>query len=317
MGGSIGVDSQLGRGSEFWFTLELERSAVDPACASSQLPQLEGVRVLLLDDHDTNLDILDTHCRNWHMLPTRTASMVAAERAIDKHPCPFDLAILDMHLPDGNGLDLARAIRSRPHTDNLKIVLLSSASHDVDPALRHKLGISACLTKPLRASALRDALGALFPQGTLLMPLLQPRAEELADLKDVEILLVEDNSVNLEVGLSMLDALGCAVTTASNGVEALDEMRHRQFAVVLMDCQMPKMDGFEATRQRRQLEHAENLEPATIIALTANAVAGDRERCLAAGMDDYLSKPFTLDQIREMLLQWRVREPGFASSATA
>ena len=151
----------------------------------------------------------------------------------------------------------------------------------------------------------------------MLMPIIQPPSEDAADLEGVDVLLVEDNPVNLEVGLSMLDALGCTVTTAGNGVEALDEMRRRQFAVVLMDCQMPEMDGFEATRQRRQLEGSEKLEPATIIALTANAVAGDRERCLGVGMDDYLTKPFTLEQIREMLLRWRVRETRFASSATA
>jgi len=222
-----------------------------------------------------------------------------------------------MNLPDGNGLELAEEIRQVHSEDNLKIMLLSSAARDVEPATRQQLGIYACLPKPLRSSVLHQTVGSMFPESPISTMRPDETTESEAGLHGLDVLLVEDNPVNLEVGLGMLEKLGCAITTAGNGREALQAMQDRRFDVVLMDCQMPEMDGFEATRERRRIEREDRLEPAVIVALTANAVAGDRERCLAAGMDDYLAKPFTLNQIGEMLQRWGMSGPELASSATA
>jgi CheY-like chemotaxis protein len=187
----------------------------------------------------------------------------------------------------------------------------------VDQEIREALGIAACLPKPLRGAALHQTVGSLFPESAAHpLPTEQPE-EPCEGLDALDVLLVEDNPVNLEVGMGMLEKLGCRITTAGNGREALGAMQEHRFDVVLMDCQMPEMDGFDATRERRRIERADRLEPAVIIALTANAVSGDRERCLAAGMDDYLAKPFTLVQISEMLRRWSTSRPALASSATA
>ena len=313
MGGEVGVDSVAGKGSTFWFTVQME--AVPQKTGTLSSGALRGLRVLVVDDNATNREILEHQCRAAGVEPVCTDSGLSALQILASTQKAFDVVVLDMHMPDMNGLDVAREIRRRyPGADEPKLVALSSVGYSVDAQTLHDLRISAWLRKPIRQSdfhrCLAGATGMAIEKNqaaAMGIPTVTPRIH-------AHVLLVEDNMVNQLVASEMLASLGCQVEIANNGLQALEALRHGAFDIVLMDCHMPEMDGYQATREWRRLETGATRLP--IVALTANALDGDREICIAAGMDDYLSKPFKREQLAKILSRF-VGSPTNANAGTA
>jgi CheY-like chemotaxis protein len=298
MGGAIGVDSEAGRGSTFWFTVKL---GVQPQ-ALRVIPRrvdLAGRRALIVDDNQTNREILEGQLNTWRV---STASAVDGESALAllrsnaRTGQPFDFALLDMQMPGMSGFELARSISADPALTGLKMLVLTSMGSIPPFAETVAAGVSACLPKPVQQGELHEAIASLFGMGKprAAVPPASPKLEP--EPKSLRILLAEDNVVNQSVARMQLARLGYKVEIVADGRAALDAVQAHPYDMVLMDCQMPEMDGYEATRQIRAWEQmrratGEKFPPLLIIAMTASAMAGDREACLAAGMDDYVSKP--------------------------
>jgi PAS domain S-box-containing protein len=307
MQGQIGVDSRVGRGSTFWFTAVFERQ---PTSAPDQHPKhaLLQRRILVVDDTAANREILDDHLRSWGAIPVLTASASEALTQLRQAAAqqPFELAILDFQMPDMDGMQLAHAIRADPHLAALPLLMLTSVGYDAGaPGVP---AVDGWVTKPVRKTLLQQAILGLLRTGHRAPG---PRPDPVspvpvtADCRSVRLLLVEDTPVNRDVASGMLEILGHSVDAVENGRLAVEAVARERFDLILMDCQMPEMDGFTATATIRQQERtAVDHRHTPIIALTANAMEGDRARCLAAGMDDYLAKPFTLAQLREILARW-------------
>jgi signal transduction histidine kinase/CheY-like chemotaxis protein/ligand-binding sensor domain-containing protein len=303
MGGRMWVESEEGRGSTFHFTIHTEAAASKPLPYFSGVrTHLTGKRMLIVDDNSTNRGILTKLAQNWGLAPRTAESGPAALQLVDSGET-FDVAIIDMQMPDMDGVQLGRELQKRPSSEKLPMVLLSTVS--MHNQMRENL-FAACLTKPARASQIFDAIAGIFPfeedapksQGghdpTVVAPAAVPTRNE-------RILLAEDNVVNQKVALHMLARLGYrAADIAANGVETLAAVRRQRYDIVLMDVQMPEMDGFEATK-RMVKEFPSRQDRPWIIALTANAMQGDRELCLHAGMDDYVSKPLRLNELSAAL----------------
>ena len=334
MDGQIGLYSEAGRGTLFWFELPLRKQDSDAPPVLPRAERLQGLRVLVVDDNASNREILAHQLDAWGIQCTGVAGGQQALQALQQTAPPaFDLALLDSHMPGMDGFELARAIRRDARWAKLPLVMLASASVGADHPDRRNAGITCTLNKPVRQTDLRDAIAtALRPRPATLADA-APRSEATAlpssppTFKQAtatpltaapwspaegapagfggRVLVVEDNPVNQQVAAAMLGSLGVAHALADNGRIALDRLGQERFDLILMDCQMPEMDGFEATAQIRARQR-EGLLPGKlpIIALTANAVEGDRERCLAAGMDDYLSKPFTRERLAAALGRW-------------
>lgn len=306
MGGEIGVDSAPGVGSRFHFTAALPL-AID-AITDLQPAGLAGNRALIVDDNATNREILQRHLQDWGVDASEAASgsdaLEAIRRAADD---PYDVILLDLHMPILDGLATARGIRTMPGGEDVAIVILSSMTGDVSRSDWEAVGVSVTLTKPVRQRQLYECLDVLL-RGTGALRALRIAAAEESSVVETgprrRVLLVEDNAVNQAVARSMLDQLHCEVLTANNGREALELLALHDVELVLMDCQMPEMDGLTATRVIRQREAQASSTRTPIIALTANALSGDRERCLEAGMDDYLAKPFGIAQLRAAIDKW-------------
>jgi signal transduction histidine kinase/CheY-like chemotaxis protein len=312
MGGQIGLESTPGSGSTFWFSLPLERSEERPGPLPTPRGELSGRSVLIVDDNATNRTILERQLTGWGMHTAAAADGPAGLRMLRAAILtgrPFDLAVLDLQMPDVDGLDLALQIRAEPALARLPMVMLTSVGlHGREAALR-QTGITAALTKPVRQPQLLEALLAAL-SGRIGDPMPARRAATHVE-QPVErpwpgarlrALVAEDNPVNQRVAVRMLERLGIGADVASNGYEAVQSFSRQPYAVVLMDCQMPELDGFEATARIRAREGSGRRTP--IIAMTASAMRGDRERCLAAGMDDYLAKPVTIDNLRTALKRW-------------
>jgi two-component system sensor histidine kinase/response regulator len=336
MGGRIGVDNALTQGSIFWFTVTFDKRRVDPDEPGFSLTALQGQRVLIVDEHPASCAKLADQLKAWQLTCDSVGdSMVALGRLADAASLgqPYDIAILDMDLARTSGLSLAAAIRAETATRATRIVLLSDDRLAADPVQRREAGVAYQLIKPVRAGDLFECI-ASRPRGAPLPALTAPavRAEAIpatppasgqrvADTASKpgqrHVLLAEDNPVNVEVATAMLDSLGLSVHCARNGAEALQAARERHYDVVLMDCQMPVMDGMAATAEIRRLERdSTGGRSLPIIAITANALQGDRETCLAAGMDDYLSKPFTQAQLSSLLARWmKMPAPPLPASA--
>ena len=302
MGGEIALHSSPGEGSTFQFAVPFDEAAVPVAnaanaanAAHASTPRLVGMRVLIVDDNAVNRQILETQLTRWRMKPVvvpggQAALDALAAAARDRNP--FGLVLLDAQMPDLDGFDVAAEIGKRPELAGSTIMMLSSSGEYGNASRCRELGISAYLTKPVKQSDLFDAMcrlveGSMPAQADVAAPPPLPAATAARRLR---ILLAEDNVVNQRVAVGLLTRRGHQVTVANNGLEALAALERQSFDVVLMDVQMPEMGGFEASAAIRSRER-ETGGHLRIVAMTAHAMSGDRERCLAAGMDGYLPKP--------------------------
>ena len=301
MGGEMWVQSEVGKGSTFSFSIHVEfvPARPRPFLAGPKL-HLSDRRMLIVDDNATNRRILTTVVGGWGMVPRAAHSPQEALQWIrgGEH---FDVGILDMQMPEMDGVMLAREVRQLPNGEGLPLVLLSSIGQR--EVISEKQLFAAALTKPVKPSQLFDVLAGLFtePAASVVAPsrlMPRPRGDRLTD--SVRLLLAEDNVVNQKVALHMLAALGYRADLAANGLEVLEALRRQHYDIVLMDVQMPEMDGLEAARQIVATEPDRTKRP-WIIAITANAIQGDREVCLEAGMDDYISKPVRKDEMADAL----------------
>jgi signal transduction histidine kinase/DNA-binding response OmpR family regulator/HPt (histidine-containing phosphotransfer) domain-containing protein len=315
MGGAIGVDNAAGhpdrQGSVFWFTVSFDKRRVDPDAPGGQQHGLDGMRVLVVDEDETTRIALERHLAAWDLACEGAASARAALDRLGTRARagqPFDAAIINMELTQSSGLLLASTIKADPLTRPTRIILLSPERVAADPVQRREAGVAYQLIEPARAADLFACLGTrprgvTAPAAQFLPPPRPAGGEATARVR--RVLLAEDNPVNVEVARAMLESLGLQAQVAQNGLEALEAVRSKTFEAVLMDCQMPVMDGFAATSEiRREEQDAGRPRTLPIIAITANALQGDREACLAAGMDDYLSKPFTQAQLAGVIGRW-------------
>jgi signal transduction histidine kinase/DNA-binding response OmpR family regulator/HPt (histidine-containing phosphotransfer) domain-containing protein len=298
MGGKIGVDSEEGKGSTFWVTARLEkRDIARPKRRDTQFDP-RGLRVLAVDDNTTNREIIRTQLESWLLRADVASSAKQAMELLHEASSagdPYRFAILDMHMPEVDGATLARQIKADPATKGVLLISLSSIGDHISPQMMEQLGFSACLTKPAVPSFLYDSivdcLASDKPRGKrddwgIPLPVKTLR------LDGGVCLLAEDNEINRMVASELLEQAGAVCEIAVDGREALDKALQRKFDFILMDCQMPELDGFEATRKLREAEAAAgDGYRRIVIALTANAIKGDRELCLAAGMDGYVTKP--------------------------
>jgi signal transduction histidine kinase/DNA-binding response OmpR family regulator len=301
MGGTIDVASQLGEGSTFRFDIPLEEAHRDEESREISFQSLAGTRVLVVDDNATNRRVIQHNLAAWRMHTDEAATAaeaLATMREAASAGTRYDLVITDMHLPQMNGVVLSRLIKSDRDLEGAHIIVLSSMSNRLEPGIMRVVGIDACLTKPVKQSALFDAIATSLAGTVLRNAPPQPR-EARAMRSDVRVLVAEDNPVNQKVALRQLQRLGFAADAVANGIEAVEAVSRAPYMLLLMDVQMPEMDGLTATREIRRREGDGSHIP--IVALTANAMAGDRERCLAAGMDDYLSKPIDEHELARVL----------------
>ncbi len=302
MGGTIGVDSTLDRGSTFWFELPLGEAALDEATREHSLQSLAEARVLVVDDNATNRRIVLHNLAAWKMHTGEAASGAEALTLLREAAAagaPYDLVLTDMNLPQMNGVMLSRLIKCDRTLEATHIIVLSSMAQKLEVPIMRVVGIDECLSKPVKQSALFDAIARSLSGAVREAAPAAPVAAE-AVRTDVRVLVAEDNPVNQKVAVRQLEKLGFAADAVGNGMEAIEAIvGNRQrggYAIVLMDIQMPEMDGLTATRELRQRG-----VQLPIVALTANALAGDRERCLEAGMDDYLSKPIVETELARVL----------------
>jgi PAS domain S-box-containing protein len=318
MGGRIEVDSEPGRGSTFLFTASLGVSSyVDEAVSKGPDPLPQDLAVLVVDDNPTARVILADTVNSLGWTGNAVGSGGAAVELFRKasEGLPAHVVLMDWHMPDMDGLEACQRIRDASRSAAPPVLIMVSAfGRDQMIRRSRELGVQpdAFLDKPITASTLHDTVAALYAsgQGQALAPRHLPEHDRprVAALAGVRILVVEDNPVNLLVAREILVKMGAEVEGAANGLEALRWFDHEDvhFDIILMDVQMPEMDGYQATRRLRQNPRGRDLP---IIAITANAMASDREKCLAAGMNDYIAKPFDIDQIGEMLLRWIGRKP--------
>jgi PAS domain S-box-containing protein len=324
MGGEIGVESTPGKGSTFWFTVRLERQSTEPQTGFSRPADLRGLYALIVDDNLTNRLILHQQLASWEITADTALDGPQALymlRAAAAQGRPYDFALLDFQMPMMDGLELARAIRADASLAAIKLLLLTSAGQPSESQRAYEAGVDAYLTKPVRQAHLFDCLTTIMGKMPRTRPIFTPHITprippEPTTRSRLPILVAEDNVVNQKLAARLLAKLGYRADVVANGKEAVAALARIPYAAVLMDCQMPEMDGFEATRAIREKEallaaqltvHATPAPHVPIIAMTANAMQGDKEKCLEAGMDDYISKPIKPEELKATLARWTAR----------
>ncbi|HET7795315.1 MAG TPA: response regulator [Rhizobacter sp.] len=311
MGGKLLLESELANGSRFWFALPMRLVPDAPTLTDREAAALHGLQVLVVDDNPTNLDILRHQLTAWGLRVDTATNGLQALDLLQHRPVVHDLAILDVHMPEMNGLALSERIRANTKFDEMKIIMLSSAGLDIPSVGLARLGLSRWLSKPVRKLELRRALIDLLAHTEVAPhPVASPAVPAPVASRNARILLAEDHPVNQEVAAQMLRMAGYEVLVVGDGDEAVQAARDGVFDLVLMDCLMPGTDGFEATARLREHERSQGTDEAQrlpIVALTANAMKGDVEACLAAGMDDYVAKPFTQEQLVRIIERRRRR----------
>ena len=312
MGGTIGVESREGQGTTFWFTALFEKQAAADQIDMENWADLKGVRVLVVDDHEVNRFLLTSHLRSWECICEEAIdarSALTKLRGASQKGEPYQAALLDMVMPDMNGESLGIWIKNDPALKETVLIMITSLGLRGDALRLRKLGFAGFLTKPVRQAHLHDCLALAL--GRTKQPE-EGKDEELitrhtlADLQKTRfrILVAEDNPTNQQVALSLLSKLGYQADVVSNGSEALTKLQINSYDLILMDCQMPLIDGYEAARMIRNSDPALFNPRIPIIAMTAHALKGDREKCLQAGMNDYLSKPITTPDLMAALDRW-------------
>ncbi len=331
MDGEIGVTSHVGRGSVFWFTLRLAKQSEQKDIVPR--PSLKGLRLCCVDDNATNRYLLMRYAQDWGMdcvVASTPAEGLAILQGHVMRGKPFDVCIVDGHMPGMDGFALARAIKADSSLADVKLMLLTSVGQRGDGATARKAGFGAYLTKPIRKNQLYEGLAMLMGEMDESSVIEPPHLVTRHSLKDHQrrkgerILVADDHRVNQELAVLMLEKLGYRADVVASGAEAVEAYNRISYDLILMDCQMPEMDGYEATRKIREMENekregegerrenSENFSSGVsrfpshvpIIAMTANAMQGDREKCLSAGMDDYISKPVKPQQLAEVVDKW-------------
>jgi two-component system sensor histidine kinase/response regulator len=312
MDGTIGVESAPGQGSTFWFTARLLKQSTRAYDQPNPDLLLHRLRVLIVDDNATNRAILHHQLATWGMSDETAANSheaLAALHSAAASGAPFSVALLDMQMPEVDGLALAAAIKADPALVSTRLVLMTSVGWPIDNEMLRAAGVARCLSKPAKQSQLFDCLATVMCAASeSAVP--APSAAADHDSSDVasgqpvrgRVLVAEDNVVNQRVALHQIRRLGYSADAVADGLEAIHALSQVPYDVVLMDCQMPNLDGYAATAIIREREGASRRTP--IVALTAHALQGDREKCLSAGMDDYLSKPVNRHELRAVLERW-------------
>ncbi len=323
MGGEMRVESTPGMGSTFWFAVRFDKAEAEADAEPVFRNQLQAVRVLIVGREATTRATLNAQITNWGMT---SCSVETPEQALDAltqaagSSTPFQVLIVDSALPGTGAVSLAKKIKANAALSDARIVMLMPVGRHGDMRELRQAGVLLCLSKPVRQSALYNGLlGIMTGSGEPAADpnRVEPAAPTVKRNNRGRLLLAEDNAVNQQVALAILKIEGYQVTVAKNGVEAVEAYGKSSFDAILMDCHMPEMDGFEATRNIRQIQKQDSLKRIPIIALTANAMQQDRDECLNAGMDDHLSKPYTRLQMRAILDRWLPPAADAAPAARA
>jgi CheY-like chemotaxis protein len=304
MHGRVWAESEIDKGSKFHFTVRLRLGDKKQSCIGfPRFDSMKNLRVLLVDDNDTNRRILELTLEQWGMHPVCVGdgySGIAELQTAYESGNKFDVALLDYMMPKMDGIELIRRIRKDDRFSKLVIILLTSGGDRFTTDKWKELGIESCLLKPVKNSALHQAIMASFG-GSCDLTIIAPKIPTIAVSRDkLKILLAEDNIINQKVATGIVEKMGHSVRIAGDGTEVLSIMDTESFDVILMDVQMPNMDGFDATRTIREREKLSGSH-IPIIAMTAYAMKGDREKCLEVGMDGYVSKPINVNELEQAL----------------
>jgi CheY-like chemotaxis protein len=324
MGGEIGVRSQEGIGSTFWFTSQFQKQArVLQTPDTGKFADITGSKILVVDDNATNRKLMNTLLDHWGCRNEGAAdgeAGLALLREAAHNGDPFQIALLDHEMPGMDGLELGRRIKADPIIEKTLLIMVTSLGRRGDAAVLKQIGFAGYLTKPVRKSLLQNCVALVLGRADQAandshepQDIITRHTIAEADKQQVRILLAEDNVINQKVAQQILKALGYKADVVANGLEAVRALEIIKYDLVLMDCMMPEMDGFEATAMIRNPESSVLNHTVVIIAMTANAMSDDQKKCIESGMNDYLSKPVKKADLGAMIEKWFFRDASTIS----